>query len=190
MSWLVVGLIVFLSVHSVAIVAPAWRDRMYARLGDPGWKGPYALLSILGFAMILHGYPIANRAPVLLHSPPTWTRHLAVVLMLPVFPLLLAAYLPGRIKSFAKHPLLAATIVWGVAHVLANGTVPDLLLFGGFLAWAVADRLAVAKRAPRAVPSAPAGRWNDAIALVVGLVLYATLLGGLHARLFGVSPLG
>lgn len=190
MIWLIAGLVIFLGVHSVAIVAPAWRDRTYARLGDPGWKGPYALLSIVGFAMILHGFPLAGRSPIVLYTPPVWTRHLAMLIMLPVFPLLFAAYLPGRIRDRARHPMLAATLHWGAAHLLANGTLRDLLLFGGVFAWALADRISVARRAPRAIPTAPAGRWNDAIAIAGGLALYVGFVAGLHARLFGVSPFG
>jgi len=114
----------------------------------------------------------------------------AVILMLPVFPLFIAAYLPGRIKTAAKHPMLAAVKFWAFAHLLANGTLADVLLFGGFLAWAVVDRISLKRRStPQAPPSAPPGRWNDAIAVVLGLAIYALLIGWAHARLFGVSPL-
>jgi uncharacterized membrane protein len=109
--------------------------------------------------------------------------------MLPVFPLLIAAYLPGRIKSAAKHPMLASVKFWALAHLLANGLLADVVLFGAFLAWAVADRISLKRRAPRALPTAPAGRWNDAIAVVLGLAIYGLLIGWGHLRLFGVSPL-
>lgn len=187
MTQLLIGLIVFFGIHSASIAAPAWRDRQ-AALNEKRWKGLYSLLAIVGFALIVHGYGQARLAPVPLYQPPTGLRHLAWLLMLPVFPLLLAAYLPGRIKTAAKHPMLAATKLWALAHLLANGNLADVLLFGSFLAWAVADRISLKRRAPRAVPGAPAGRFNDAIAVIGGLALYAAFIGGLHLWLIGVSP--
>jgi uncharacterized membrane protein len=109
--------------------------------------------------------------------------------MLPVFPLILAAYLPGRIKTTMKHPMLAAVKFWALAHLLANGTLADVLLFGGFLAWAVVDRISL-KRRTQVIATAPPGKFNDAIAIVAGLILYAFFIGWAHVRLFGVSPLG
>ncbi len=112
--------------------------------------------------------------------------------MLPVFPMLFSAYLPGRLRTALKHPMLAATKLWAVAHLLANGTLADVLLFGGFLAWAVADRISLKRRPVRAPPMplpAPSLR-NDAIAIALGLAAYAWLLMGGHLRLIGVSPLG
>jgi uncharacterized membrane protein len=108
--------------------------------------------------------------------------------MLPVFPLLVAAYLPGRIKTSMKHPLLAAVKFWALAHLLSNGMFADVLLFGGFLAWAVVDRISL-KRRVQAVAAAPAGRFNDLIAVLAGLAIYALFIGWAHLRLFGVSPL-
>ena len=99
MELLIVGLLIFLGVHSVAIVAPGWRDAQRARLGEGPWKGMFSLASALGLALIVYGYGVARQAPVVLYTPPVWTRHLAALLLLPVFPLLLATYLPGRIKS-------------------------------------------------------------------------------------------
>ncbi len=117
-------------------------------------------------------------------------RHVAALLMLPVFPLLLAAYLPGRIKAAVKHPMLAATKAWALAHLLVNGTAADVLLFGGFLAWAVADRIAAGKRTvQRRTPGSPPSRWNDLLAVVGGLVLYVVFIAWAHERLVGVAPL-
>jgi uncharacterized membrane protein len=109
--------------------------------------------------------------------------------MLPVFPLLLAAYLPGRIRDAAKHPLLAATKFWALAHLLVNGTLADVLLFGGFLAWAVADRISLKRRLQRPIQMAPPGPRNDAIAVVGGLLLFVLFLTWAHIAAFGVSPL-
>jgi len=190
---LVVGLLVFLGVHSVSIVAPAWRAATIARLGEGPWKGLYSLVSAVGLALIVVGYGLARREPVVLYMPPAALRHLALVVMLPVFPLLFAAYLPGRIRAAAKHPFLVAVKLWAFAHLLANGMLADVLLFGGFLVWAVADRISV-KRRPAAqtheVPAAPPGGANDAIALIGGLVVYAVFILWAHRWIIGVSPLG
>jgi uncharacterized membrane protein len=190
MPLLIAGLVLFLGVHSVAIIAPSFRTRTIQRMGEGAWKGLYALISSAGFVLICYGFGLARQAPVVLYSPPTWLRHLAFLVMLPVFPLLIAAYLPGRIKTAAKHPMLAAVKFWAFAHLLANGSLADVLLFGGFLAWAVVDRISVKRRAmPQVLRTAPPGPWNDAIAVVLGLAVYALLIGWAHVRLFGVSPL-
>jgi uncharacterized membrane protein len=114
----------------------------------------------------------------------------AVVLMVPVFPMLLAAYLPGRIQATLRHPLLVATKTWALAHLLATGRLADVVLFGAFLAWAVADRISLGRRPPAAVRTLPPGRYNDWIAVLGGLGLYAAFLLGLHQRLIGIAPLG
>ncbi|MBX3622364.1 MAG: NnrU family protein [Rhizobacter sp.] len=188
MTLLVVGLVLFLGIHSVSIVAPAWRDARAAR-SEMGWKGVYTLVSLVGFVLIVYGYGLARQSPVVLYAPPTWLRHVALLLLVPVFPLLFAAYLPGRLKAAAKHPMLVATKLWAVAHLLANGTLADVLLFGGFLAWAVADRISLKRRVPRPVPGAPPSAANDAIAVVGGLVVYGLFVWRAHAWLIGVSPL-
>jgi len=181
MTLFIIGLVLFLGIHSIAIVAPAWRDAQAAR--NPGaWKGLYAIISIAGFVLLIYGYGLA---------PPAATRHIALLLMLPVFPLLLAAYLPGRIKAAAKHPMLLAVKLWALAHLLGNGTLVDMVLFGAFLAWAVLDRIAVKKRVvPRLTPGAPPSSMNDAIALVGGIALYVVFVLWAHRWLIGVSPLG
>lgn len=189
MSIFVAGLIVFLGIHAVSIVAPQWRAAQVARLGEGPWKGLYSVAAAIGLGLLVYGFGVARHAPVVLYTPPAALRHLALLLMVPVFPLLLAAYLPGRIKSAAKHPMLLATKFWATAHLLANGTLVDVLLFGGFLVWAIADRISMKRRAPAATPSAPPTRYNDAIAVVGGLALYALFVLGAHRWLFGVSPL-
>ena len=190
MNLLVVGLLLFLGMHSVSIVAPRWRDAQVARLGVGPWKGIYSVLSIAGFALLIYGYGAARQSPVVLYTPPAGMRHLALLLMLPVFPLLLATYLPGRIKSAVKHPTLVSIKLWAVAHLLANGTLADVLLFGGFLVWAVADRISVKRRPVRPVPGAPPRPLNDVIAIVGGLAIYALFVVWAHQKLIGVSPLG
>ena len=190
MGLFIAGLAIFLGIHSVGIFAPAWREAQIAQRGALAWKGLYSVVSIVGFALLIYGYGLARQSPVILYSPPAMLRHIALALMLPVFPLFLAAYLPGRIKTAVKHPMLLSVKIWATAHLLANGTLVDVLLFGAFLVWAVLDRIA-AKRRPvaRTVQGAPPAAYNDVIAVVGGLALYAAFLMGVHLWLIGVSPL-
>jgi uncharacterized membrane protein len=189
MTLLLIGLVLFLGIHSVSIVAEGWRQRTMRRVGMGPWKGLYALISVAGFVLIVYGYGIARQDPIVLYTPPVWTRHLALLLMLPVFPLLFAAYLPGRIKATMKHPMLAATKIWALAHLVANGTLADVLLFGGFLAWAVADRISFKKRTQPDLRTAPPSKYNDVIAVALGLLAYAAFTKWLHLYLIGVYPL-
>jgi uncharacterized membrane protein len=189
MTLLLIGLVLFLGIHSASIVAESWRQRTMRRLGMGPWKGLYALISLVGFVLIVYGYAAARQQPIVVYTPPVWTRHLALLLMLPVFPLLFAAYLPGRIKATLKHPMLVATKLWALAHLLANGTLADVLLFGGFLAWAVADRISFKKRSQPDLRTAPPSKYNDVIAVVLGLVAYAAFTKWLHLYLIGVYPL-
>lgn len=189
---LLLGLVVFLGIHSVSIAAPGWRGAQIARRGERAWKGLYSIAAGVGLAFVVVGYGMARREPVVLYTPPAALRHLALLVMLPVFPLLFSAYLPGRLSRLARHPMLLATKLWATAHLLANGTLADVLLFGGFLAWAVADRISVKRRRPdeaHAVPGAPPGPMNDAIAVAGGLAVYALTVLWAHRWAFGVSPL-
>ncbi len=180
---------IFLGVHSISIVALEFRNRAFARLGEPAWKGLYSVVSLAGFVLLIYGFGLARRSPLVLYTPPGWMRHVTFLLMLPVFPLLFAAYLPGRIKTAVKHPMLAAVKFWALAHLLVNGMLADVLLFGGFLAWAVLDRISLKQRPLKVLRTAPPGRFNDAIAAVLGLAVYTLFLFWAHVRLFGVSPL-
>jgi uncharacterized membrane protein len=188
MELLVAGLVLFLGSHSLSIAAPALRERLAARLGAGAYRGLYSLVALAGLVLVVRGFPVARALGPVLYAPPTALRYLAIVLLAPVFPLALASGLPGRIQRAVGHPLLAAAKAWALSHLLANGTLADLLLFGGVLAWAVLDRISLKRRTPRAVPMAPAGRYNDLVAVALGLVLYAAFLGGVHAWLFGVAP--
>lgn len=189
MSTLIAGLLVFFAVHSVSIVADGWRNRMALRLGEWTWKGLYGLLALVGLVLIIRGYGLARLDPVILYTPPDWLRPLALLLLVPVFPLLLAAYLPGRIQRAARHPMLAATKLWATAHLLVNGSLADVLLFGAFLVWAIADRISLKHRTPHPVPALPRYALNDLLAVVLGLALYAAFVLWLHARLIGVALL-
>lgn len=185
----VVGLLTFLLLHSISIVNRPWRDQMVASLGEPVWKGGYSLVSLAGFVLMCYGYGLTRADPIVLYQPPGALRHLAMLLLLPVFPLIFAVYLPGRIKAAAKHPLLAATKFWALAHLLANGALADVLLFGGFLVWAVADRIAVKRRPQAIVVIGSEAVRNDLIAVVGGLAVYVIFVFWLHRVLIGVAPM-
>jgi uncharacterized membrane protein len=192
MKLLIAGLLIFIGVHSIGIFAPRQRGRWRARLGERHWKGLYSLVSLLGLVLICVGFSQVRHASILLvlYTPPYWMRYVAVVLMLPVFPLLFAAVLPGRIRTTMKHPLLAGVKFWALAHLLANGMLADVLLFGSLLAWAVLDRMSFRRRPPQNIRTAPARPWNDAVAVILGLAVYAFIVLWAHQRLFGVAPLG
>ena len=188
MVTLILGLVIFLGFHSIAIVAPDWRERTMQRMGKGAWKALYAIASLIGFVLIVYGYGQARMEPTVLYIPPLWTRHLSALLMLPVFPLLFAAYLPWRIKTALKHPMLAAVKFWALAHLIANGMLADVLLFGSFLAWAVFDRISFKRRTQPDLRTAPASKANDAIAVIAGLIVYVVFAMWLHVRWIGVYP--
>ncbi|MDH3712934.1 MAG: NnrU family protein [Gammaproteobacteria bacterium] len=189
MGVLILGLAIFFGVHSLSIVNRDFRDRMLAKFGEMPWKGGYAVVSLIGFAFIVWGYGLARAEPVLLYLPPLWLRYVAIVLLIPVFPLLIAAYLPSRIGIAARHPMLLATKIWALAHLLANGMLADVLLFGAFLAWAVADRISVKRRGPPAQATAPASNANDMFVVIAGVAIYFAFILWLHAWIFGVAPI-
>ncbi|MCA9506428.1 MAG: NnrU family protein [Spirochaetaceae bacterium] len=189
MSWLVLGLLLFLGIHSISIVNEPLRDRMVERLGPWPWKGVYSLPAAAGFVLLVVGYGLARQDPVVLYTPPTWLRHVALIVLLPALPLFVSTYFPGRIRRFVANPTLVATELWAGAHLLANGLLADVLLFGGFLVWAVADHLSLARRRPRAIPTLPERPANDAIAIALGLALYAAIVLGLHRLVIGVPVL-
>lgn len=188
MTILIIGLAIFLGIHSISIATPGLRARAVAAMGPNPWRGVYSLVSAVGFVLIFYGFHLARQAPIVLYVLPTWTRHLAFLLMLPVFPLLLAAYLPGRIKTAMKHPMLAAVKFWALAHLLSNGMLADVLLFGSFLVWAIFDRVSFKRRPPQVIRTAPPARSNDLIVLIAGLAIYVIFVMWAHMWLFGVSP--
>ena len=192
MSLLVVGLLVFLGVHSVRIVAEPWRQGMRARVGENAWKGAYSLASAAGLALIVWGYALSRQAPMALWQPMGWARHVASALTWLSFVLLTAAYVPGNgLKARLGHPMLIGVALWALAHLLANHTLADLLLFGGFLAWSVAVFIAARKRDRAAGTVYPPGRADrTVITLVVGVVAWTVFALWLHAWWIGVRPFG
>lgn len=192
MTLLVLGLILFLGAHSVRIFADDWRTAQIARRGAGAWKGLYTVVSIVGLGLIVWGYGQARTQPVVLWTPQLWARHLAVLLMLVSFILLVAAYVPRNgIKSRLHHPMVLSVKVWAFAHLLANHTLADLLLFGSFLVWAVLDFRSARQRDRAAGTVYPPGTLRGTlIAVVAGTLVWALFAFWAHAWLFGVSPLG
>lgn len=187
MTGFVAGLILFLSVHSISIVAPEWRDRIVERIGLRPWQTVYALVSILGLILIILGYSDLRNQTAILYMLPRWVHAISSMLMLPVFPLLLASFLPGIVRTMvAGHPTLVAVKFWALAHLLANGSVADVLLFGSILVWAVINRISLKKRPGRRIMMAPPSPRNDLIVVIGGLVIYTLMLRGGHAWLIGM----
>jgi uncharacterized membrane protein len=192
MTLLILGLVIFLGVHSVRIVADGWRARTLARLGEPAWKGLYSVLAVAGLVMIVWGYGAARQQPVVLWPPQAWARHLAGLLTLVAFVMLAGAYVPGNaIKARLKHPMVLGVKVWAFAHLLANNTLADVLLFGGFLLWAVLDFRSSRQRDRASQVIYPPGRAAPtAVAVVVGVAAWAVFAFWAHTAWIGVRPFG
>jgi uncharacterized membrane protein len=186
MTPLVIGLLLFLGVHSVRIVAPAWREAQLARWGERRWKGLYAVASLVGFVLLVWGYGQARQQPVVLWDAPVALRHLAGLLTLVAFVLLGASQLRGNaIQAKLQHPMLLGTKVWALAHLLANNTLADVLLFGGFLAWAVLAYRSARRRGRVEVAIRP-GR--TVAAVLLGVALWAFFAFWAHQAWIGVRP--
>ena len=190
MSLLILGLIVFLGAHSVRVFADSWRKGQIARIGEGPWKGLYSLVSIAGFALLIWGYGRARADTAVLWQPPSWTYYLAALFTLAAFVLVAAAYVRGtRIKSALHHPMLLGVKSWAFGHLIANGTLADVVLFGGFLVWAIVDFAASRRRDRIAGTTYPAGTVaRDAIAIAIGVVAWAVFAFYLHERWIGVRP--
>ena len=192
MTALLLGLLIFLGVHSTRVFAEDWRGRTRARLGEGPYKGAYTLLSLVGFALIVWGYGQARQQPVALWMPQPWARHLASLLTVVAFVLLAAAYVPRNgIKSRLHHPMVLGVKVWALAHLLANHTLADLLLFGSFLAWAALSFRAARQRDRAAGTVYPAGSAAmTGLTVVVGLAGWAAFALWAHTAWIGVRPFG
>jgi uncharacterized membrane protein len=193
MTHLILGLTLFLAIHSVRIFADDWRTRTIARVGEGAWKGAYSLLSLAGFALLVWGYGqarIAGIGSMVLYDPPVFTRHIAGLLMLVSLVLIAAAYVPGNhFKAALGHPMLLGIKLWAVAHLLANGRLADVILFGAFLAWAVADFVAARRRDRAARTVYPVGQtMRTALTVAAGAGAWVALVLGLHLWLIGVPP--
>ena len=199
MTQLIWGLILFLGAHSVRIWADGWRNQTIEAYGEKAFKGVYALVSILGFYLLVVGYGEARLQTVALWNPPIFTKHISMLLMLFSSILLVATYIPrNHFKMRLGHPMVLSVKVWALSHLLANGNLADLVLFGSFLIWAVLNfRSARARdreqvQNPDAIEDAPLkpNLFATLIALFGGMVLWALITFVLHAKLVGVAPMG
>ena len=212
MDLFVLGLVLFLGAHSLRVFAEGWRTRLIARLGDKLFKGFHSLASLVGFVLMVYGFGLVRWDSPLLWAPPVAMRHVAAVLMLVSLVLLVAAYVPqNTFKARLRHPMVLSVKVWALAHVLANGRLADLILFGAFLVWAVLnfrasrqrDRQAAALVADTSLAGQPLASSADPAAdvavpsvhqnarvILIGVGAWLVLLFGGHTWLFGVSPIG
>lgn len=192
MAALVLGLVLFLGVHSTRIVAEGWRTARMESFGEKEYKLLYSLISLGGFALVVWGYGLARQQPVVLwNAPPVWMRHVVSLAMLASLVLLVAAYVPGNeIKARLRHPMVLGVKVWALAHLVANNTLADLVLFGSFLLWAVLDFWSVRRRERTLASRFTGQRSRTVIAVVLGVALWAVFAFWAHRALIGVSPLG
>ena len=191
LSIMIMGLAVFIGVHLVTVMRER-RASLVAQLGENGYKIAYSLLSAIGIALVVYGFARyrANEW-VEVWSPPNWTRHLAALLVLFAMIMAVSAYARGHIYERLKHPLLAATKLWALAHLIANGDLGSIILFGSILGWAVVDRISLKRRTDPGGPPIPVGSWhNDVIAIFGGVALYAGLGWWFHPYVIGVPAFG
>ena len=190
MTGLIAGLVVFLGVHSIRMIAPGFRENFIASRGEGTWKGIYSLASIAGFALLVWGYGEARVSPsnAFFYSSPTWLTHLQLLLMIPVMILLVASQLPaGRIKKAVKNPMLTAVKIWAIGHLLVNGDLASIVLFGVFLIWAVLLVINTNRRG-ETLPDATSTT-SDILSVVIGLAAWAAFTFWLHEWLIGVPAI-
>ena len=192
MIYLIAGLIIFLGMHSVRVVADDWRAATVARLGEGPWKGLYSLASLAGLALIVWGYSQARLEPTVLWNPPLWARHIAAPLTLVAFVLVAAAYVPAtRIRARLGSPMVLGVKLWAFAHLIANGTLAAVVLFGSFLVWAVVLFASERKRDRAAGIVYPEGPWaRDVMAAIIGAAAWVLFAFWLHGWWIGVRPFG
>jgi uncharacterized membrane protein len=190
MNLLVLGLIVFFGVHSIGMAAPAWRERIVARIGLTPWKGGFALISLIGLGLVVYGYGQARLDPIMVWQPPFWTRHIAAPLMLVAFICIAATYVPGSwIKTKFGHPMLAGVKTWSFAHLITNGMLADIALFGAFLAWSVLEFRIHRRRDKAAGTVYPRiSKHRDLLVLFLGVAGALVFMFFLHQPLIGVRP--
>ena len=188
MLYLILGLVIFIGIHLVRMVAPQWREAKIVAMGEGKWKGLYSLVSFASLGLIVWGYSIARPAAQQIFTPPTWAPHLVMLLMAIAFILMMAGNLPtGRIKQAVKHPFIASIKIWSFAHLLANGDMASLVLFGTFLVYSVWNRISLKRRgAPDPIANSSS---SDLIAIASGLLIWGIFVYWAHEWLFGVNPI-
>lgn len=192
MAILILGLVIFIGVHSIRVVAPSWRDAQIARFGVAGWRTAFAVLSLAGTVLTIYGYALARRTPLFVWSPPFWMPHVTALLTVVAFVLVVANFVPGtHIRRAVGHPLPGGIALWALGHLLANGTLNDLVLFGALFVWSVTLLIAGERRDRYAGAINPPGIVSrDGWAVVIGVAAWAIFVFYLHGPLIGVRPLG
>lgn len=192
MIYLIAGLVLFLGVHSVRIFADSWRTNTIAKVGEKAFKGAYSLVSLAGFVLLIWGFGVARETPVIVWNPPVAMRHIAGLLTLLAFVFLAAAHGPANgIRARVHHPMVVAVKTWALAHLVANGTLAHIVLFGAFLVWAVLDFVAARKRDRANNIKYPAGKGSATLVVIgLGIVYWAAFAFWLHGLLIGVKPMG
>ena len=191
LSIMIAGLVLFLGIHTLTTMRDT-RARVIARLGEGGYKILYAVVSVAGLALIAWGFSLYRQFEwINVWYPPVWMRHIALALMLPAVILVVASYIRGQIFTTLKHPMLAGVKLWAVLHLMANGDLGSIILFGSVLAWAVFDRISLKRRTDAGAPPIPVGGvTNDLIAVGVGVVVYLALMFVFHPLVIGVPVVG
>ena len=191
MTLLILGLVIFLGMHLVRVVAPGFRAGIIESRGKGTWMGLYTIVSLVGLCLIIYGFGQARGETGMLYDPPIFLRHIALLLMLVAFIVLAAGFLPaGRIAVALKHPQVLSIKIWALAHLLANGETSSVLLFGSFLVWAVILRISLKRReraGEKVLPVFKSTR-NDVLAVLIGLVAFVLFVWKLHELLIGVQP--
>ncbi|WP_322887387.1 NnrU family protein (plasmid) [Sinorhizobium medicae] len=191
MAILLLGIIIFLGMHLIRVVAPGFRAGIIESRGKGTWMGLYTIVSLVGVCLIIYGFGQARGETGMLYNPPEFLRHSALLLMLIAFIVLAAGFLPaGRIAVALKHPQVLSIKIWALAHLLANGETSSVLLFGSFLAWAVILRISLKRReraGEKVLPVFKSGR-NDVLAVLTGLAAYVLFVWKLHELVIGVPP--
>lgn len=192
MSILILGLLVFLVVHSTRVFSDGWRTRTIARVGANGWKGIYSIASIVGFVLLVWGFGLAREQPTLLYAPPMALKHVNALFTLVAFVLLAAAYVPrNHLKAAIGHPMVVGVKVWSFGHLLAAGWLHDVVLFGAFFVWSVVLFAASRRRDRRNGTTYPSGTLLGTLgSVVIGVAAWALFAFWLHLRWIGVSPFG
>ncbi len=192
MTILILGLLIFLGTHSLRVFANGSRERMVAKLGLNGWKALYAVISIIGFVLIIWGFGLARQQPVSLYVPPMALRHANSLFTLLAFILVVAAYVPrNHLKARIGHPMLVGTKLWAFGHLLATGFLHDVILFGSFLIWAIVLFAVSRRRDRQAGVTYPRGTMiGDGLSIAIGVAAWAGFAFWAHLHWIGVSPLG
>ncbi|MCV9961377.1 NnrU family protein [Pararhizobium sp. BT-229] len=192
MTLLILGIVIFLGMHLVRVVAPSLRASVIERQGKNAWMGLYTLVSLVGLGLVIYGFGEARAVTGMLYNPPVFLKHLSLLLMLIAFICLAAGFLPaGRIAVAVKHPQILSIKIWALAHLLANGETSSVLLFGSFLAWAVILRISLKRRERAGETVLPVFKSasNDILAVVIGLAAFGLFVWKLHEWLIGVAPI-